>query len=149
MTPTTIILSIKNKLPRENNLALLEVDESLQKLNETQLDSVARKIAHANFKDPTIVFWIGSFLLGNLGIGRFMIGDYLLGCIRLSLVILINIISNFTQGEDTQSIMLNFSLVLFLSVVMFVWWVIDLFIVGKKLRKENLQKLTQIISQAK
>ncbi len=93
-------------------------------------------------KSPTFVFWVGSFLFGAFGVGRFMIGDTIIGGIRLGLVVLCFILYLF--AFDIGSIV-----ALWLSdalwIASLIWWVADLFLTGKKLRKQNLDKILQAI----
>ncbi|EKT0454159.1 TM2 domain-containing protein [Campylobacter jejuni] len=67
-------------------------------------------------KSPALVFWVGTFLFGAFGVSRFMIGDRVLGIIY-GLLWLVN----------------------------WIWWIVDMFLVGKKLRKQNFEKIANII----
>ncbi|MBW1422275.1 hypothetical protein AT909_08170, partial [Campylobacter jejuni] len=90
-------------------------------------------------KSPTLVFWVGTFLFGPFGVGRFMIGDMVLGFVRLAFVI-IPIIFNIVASKSLQNI--AYILVI---VNWTIWWIVDMFLVGKKLRKQNYEKIANII----
>ncbi len=90
-------------------------------------------------KSPALVFWVGTFLFSPFGVGRFMIGDMVLGFVRLAFVI-IPIIFNIVASESLQNI--AYILVI---VNWTIWWIVDMFLVGKKLRKQNYEKIANII----
>ncbi len=90
-------------------------------------------------KSPALVFWVGTFLFGPFGVRRFMIGDMVLGFVRLAFVI-IPIIFNIVASESLQNI--AYILVI---VNWTIWWIVDMFLVGKKLRKQNYEKIANII----
>lgn len=70
-----------------------------------------------SLKDPTLITVL-SVVLGELGIDRFMLGEIGLGLLKL-----------FTFGGCG------------------VWWFIDLFIVGKKVKEKNYQEVMKRIAQ--
>ena len=90
-------------------------------------------------KSPALMFWVGTFLFGPFGVGCFMIGDMVLGFVRLAFVI-IPIIFNIVASESLQNI--AYILVI---VNWTIWWIVDMFLVGKKLRKQNYEKIANII----
>lgn len=96
-------------------------------------DEFVKNLPFLNLKSPAFVFWVGSFLFGNCGVGRFMIGDKLLGGLRLGLVILWIITDIAGMVVVAQG----------LGSCAMIWWIVDLFLTGKKLRKQNLDKVMQ------
>ena len=85
-------------------------------------------------------------MLGNLGVARFMIGDMMLGFIRLGLTILGIFIGIFIElssfNNNTEYLEFISGFILLIS---WIWWIVDLFLVGKKLRKQNLEKIINIM----
>lgn len=97
------------------------------------------------------MFWVGSFLFGSFGVGRFMIGDMLLGGIRLALTIIMYALTfvgvvDMVDKEPYGEVSIPYIISLVLSFVVFIWWIVDLFLTGKKLRNNNLNKIFQAIA---
>lgn len=78
-------------------------------------DKKIGNISMLNLKDPTIGLVLGLFL-GVFGIDRFYKGDILLGILKL-----------VTFGG------------------IYIWAIIDLFIVSKGIKKDNLEKINLVI----
>ncbi len=135
-----IMTSLQDKLPKDLD-SMQIFKEKLDKLDDKQKDDMFAKISMLNLKSPKLVFWVGSFLFGNIGVGRFMIGDTLLGGIRLTLVALSIIFEIISDGTNP----ILHGLALWINLAVWIWWIVDLFIVGKKLRKQNLEKIMQIL----
>ncbi len=135
MDTNSIIAMLQNKLPK-NQAEHIVLRDKLDKMSEAKRDEFAKTtLLMLNLKSPTKVFWLGSFLFGTFGVGRFMIGDKVLGGIRLALFLLIIVAG-----------MLGFAIVSsVLNVISWIWWIVDLFIVGPKLRRQNLAKVLQAI----
>ena len=93
------------------------------------------------------MFWVGSFLFGGFGVGRFMIGDMLLGGLRLGLWVVYVVLSTIGTVDmvESRELSITYIISLVLAIVMFVWWIVDLFLTGKKLRANNLNKILQAI----
>lgn len=108
-------------------------------LSEERKKDVLNQLPMLKLKSPTLVFWVGTFLFGPFGVGRFMIGDMVLGFVRLAFVI-IPIIFNIVASKSLQNI--AYILVI---VNWTIWWIVDMFLVGKKLRKQNYEKIANII----
>lgn len=126
----SVILIIQDKLPKDGVSSAILKDKFESLSQDKQKDFIS-KLSQIKFKSPAFVFWVGNFLLGSFGVARFMIGDMMLGFIRLGLVILDIFIE---LSFNNASILL----------VIWIWWVVDLFLVGKKLRKQNLEKIINL-----
>lgn len=144
MDTYSILSEIQDRLPRGEmrNSALDEIKSRLDSLSDSQRSDVNFKIQALNLKNPALVFWVGSLLFGNFGVGRFMIGDIGLGIARLILPImgLLMMVSGF------DAVMVIGTICYFGSII---WWFVDLFIVGKKLRMQNLRKVLLAIESVK
>ena len=71
MNANSIISLLQDKLPKD--FALLKMLENkLSTLDEKRLDELAQEIPILNLKSPIFVFWVGSFIFGELDINRFM-----------------------------------------------------------------------------
>lgn len=142
MTDTnTIMMMVQDKLPKDM-ISLSNLRDRLDKLSDAKREELVQKLPMLNLKSPALVFWVGSFLFGHLGVGRFMIGDTLLGGIRLGLFILYLMSGFFAFISVTAGITISSIAV----IAMGIWWIVDLLITGKKLRKKNLDKILQAIS---
>lgn len=78
-------------------------------------DSKWAMLTTVQFKDPTTIL-IVSILAGVLGIDRFMIGDTGLGVGKL-----------LTCGG------------------LYIWWIVDLFMIQKATREKNMEKIQQFL----
>lgn len=132
MDTASIMTMLQDKLPKDQ-ASLIPLREKLDNASEAKKDEFVKNLPFLNLKSPAFVFWVGSFLFGNLGVGRFMIGDKLLGGLRLGLVILWIITDIAGMGVVAQG----------LGSCAMIWWIVDLFLAGKKLRKQNLDKVMQ------
>lgn len=126
----SVLLIIQDKLPKDGASSIVLKDKFESLSQDKQKDFIS-KLSQIKLKSPAFVFWVGNFLLGSFGVARFMIGDMMLGFIRLGLVILDIFIE---LSFNNASILL----------VIWIWWVVDLFLVGKKLRKQNLEKIINL-----
>lgn len=126
-----VLSAIQGKIPLDDEVQG-RIKQMVFSMNKTQIYDFMVKLPTLRLKSPALVFWVGSFAFGNLGIGRFMIGDYALGAIRLILFGVGASMRGSTIGEACVSISM-------------LWWIIDLFIVGKKLRMQNLHKILSAI----
>lgn len=143
MDSNMILMSVQDKLPKDF-LEQQQLKEKIDSLDEKSRDEFMAKIPMLGLKNPALVFWVGSFLFGNLGVGRFMIGDMVLGGIRLGILFLMFVL--LAIAGDGESVALG-AMVGVLYIAVLIWWIIDLFLVGKKLRKQNLNKLLSILPQ--
>lgn len=142
----TVLMSIGDKLPKDG-VASVALKDKFEKLSGESQKSAITQLSVLNLKSPALVFWVGTFLLGGFGVGRFMIGDMILGFVRLGLTVLPFIMAMaFGASEDhiltkvfVSSIFANWT----------VWWIVDMFLVGKKLRKKNYEKINAVFDNLK
>lgn len=156
MNLNLLLLQITPLIPKDTLTQNL-IKEKLEKLDEAQRSEFALNLNLLKLKSPKLVFWLGSVLLGNFGVGRFMIGDIFLGllrlfCLCLSLSFIFYALSEFlafllSENEEHLSQMLgSFVLGFIFVVVLNLWWLIDMFLVDKKLRKQNLEKISALLA---
>ena len=143
MDSNMILMSVQDKLPKDF-LEQQQLKEKLDSLDEKSRDELMAKIPMLGLKSPAFVFWIANFCFGWLGVARFMIGDMVLGGVRLALVVIFFVFSVIVAGDSNSVLARLGSLCLFIIMV---WNIVDLFLVGKKLRKQNLNKLLSILPQ--
>lgn len=127
----SVLLIIQDKLPKDGVSSVILKDKFESLSQDKQKDFIS-KLSEIKLKSPAFVFWVGNFLLGGLGVARFMIGDIILGFIRLGWAIL---------GIFIELSFNNASILL----VIWIWWIVDLFLVGKKLRKQNFEKIINLM----
>ena len=144
MATRLILDEIKGKMPirKMGKAALAELQSRLDSLNDSQRSEAFLRIQEANLKSPLLVA-ILNFFFGNLGIARFMIGDIGIGIGRLVYSLVALGASGVADDEDTKA----FAGIL--MAVMWIWWLIDLFLVEKKLRMQNLRKVLLAIESVK
>lgn len=149
MDTNSILLAVQDKIPKDIQSRQM-LQDRLDKLSDSQRNELTQKLPLLKLKSPTLVFWVGSFLFGVFGVGRFMIGDMLLGGIRLALTIVmyaltfigvVDMVDKAPYGEVSTLYIIS----LVLSLIVFIWWIVDLFLTGKKLRNNNLNKIFQAI----
>ncbi|EAL9427655.1 hypothetical protein DYX45_07790 [Campylobacter jejuni] len=138
----SVLSNIGDKLPRDG-LAAITLKEKFERLSEERKKDVLNQLPMLKLKSSALVFWVGTFLFGPFGVGRFMIGDMVLGFVRLAFVI-IPIIFNIVVSESLQNIAYIIAYILVI-VNWTIWWIVDMFLVGKKLRKQNYEKIANII----
>ncbi len=131
----SVLLIIQDKLPKDGASSVILKDKFESLSQDKQKDFIS-KLSQIKLKNPAFVFWVGNFLLGNLGVARFMIGDKILGFIRLGLAIL-NIYIELSSY--------NTEFLTSIALIIWIWWIVDLFLVGKKLRKQNFEKIINLM----
>ena len=161
MNTSSVIAMLQDKLPK-NHAQLKTLEDKLNSFDEAKINDLVSKIPQLNLKSPTIVFWVGSFIFGVLGVNRFMIGQTALGLAKLALFILYIVfiflfakviisvdewitpeeILYLTDLAKTYSKIINI-----FEIIITIWWVIDLFITGKSVRKQNLEKISKAIDE--
>lgn len=141
----TVLMSINDKLPRDG-VASVVLKDKFEKLSEEGQKSAITQLSVLNLKSPALVFWVGTFLLGALGVGRFMIGDMVLGFARLVLTVLSMVVSIFYASSMNDFVGLLYGL---LTVANWIWWIVDMFLVGKKLRRKNYEKISAVFDNLK
>ncbi|MBS4314402.1 hypothetical protein [Campylobacter vulpis] len=141
----TVLMSIGDKLPRDG-VASITLKDKFEKLSEESQKNAITQLSVLNLKSPALVFWVGTFLLGGFGVGRFMIGDMILGFVRLVLTVLAMVVSIFYASSMNDFVGLLYGL---LTVANWIWWIVDMFLVGKKLRKKNYEKISAVFDNLK
>ncbi len=145
MDTNLIINEIKGKLPKGKMGAasIAEITNRLDSLSDKGRSDAFLRIQDANLKTPFIVD-ICNFFLGTLGVARFMIGDYLIGAIRLVVLVLWAIVNGANDGSEAMQVIdISF------AILVWGWWIIDLFLVLKKVRMQNLRKVLLAIDSVK
>ena len=74
MNASSVIAMLQDKLPK-NHAQLKTLEDKLNSFDETKINNLVSKIPQLNLKSPTIVFWVGSFVFGVLGVNRFITGQ--------------------------------------------------------------------------
>lgn len=92
----------------------LTLRDKLDKMSDAKRDEFAKAVSMQNLKSPTTGLILG-ILLSGAGVDRFYKGDIVLGVVKL-----------LTLG------------------CLGVWIIVDLFLVHKGIRKDNLQKIMLI-----
>ena len=141
MDTRLILDEIKGKLPRGKlgKATLAELQNRLDSLNDSQRSEAFLRIQDAKLKTPIIVD-ICNFVFGEFGVGRFMIGDKALGFARLALLIIGSIVAAMVDKDSGGTILL---------IAMWIWWLVDCFLVPKKVRMQNLRKVLLAIDSVK
>lgn len=145
MDTNLIINEIKGKLPKGKMGAasIAEITNRLDSLSDKGRSDAFLRIQDANLKTPFIVD-ICNFLFGTLGVARFMIGDYLIGAIKLIVLVLWAIVNGANDGSEAMQVIdISF------AILVWGWWIIDLFLVLKKVRMQNLRKVLLAIDSVK
>ncbi|EQA3989106.1 hypothetical protein ACX2FP_000618 [Campylobacter upsaliensis] len=141
----TVLMSIGDKLPRDG-VASVTLKDKFEKLSEESQKNAITQLSVLNLKSPALVFWVGTFLLGAFGVGRFMIGDMVLGFARLVLTVLGIVVGIFYESSMNDFVGLLYGL---LTLANWIWWIVDMFLVGKKLRKKNYEKISAVFDNLK
>ncbi|EOX1264991.1 hypothetical protein ACPDI4_001534 [Campylobacter upsaliensis] len=141
----TVLMSIGDKLPRDG-VASVTLKDKFEKLSEESQKNAITQLSVLNLKSPALVFWVGIFLLGALGVGRFMIGDMVLGFARLILTVLGIVVGIFYASSMNDFVGLLSGL---LTLANWIWWIVDMFLVSKKLRKKNYEKISAVFDNLK
>ena len=134
MDTTSIMTILQDKLPKDP-ASVMALREKLDKTSEAKKDELMKNLPFLNLKSPALVFWVGAFLFGWIGLGRFMIGDKLHGGLRLGMLILCIIVDIAGMSVIARG----------LGSWFLIWQIVDLFFIGKKTRKKNLDKILQTI----
>ena len=161
MNASSVIAMLQDKLPK-NHAQLKTLEDKLNSLDETKINDLVSKISQLNLKSPTFVFWVGSFIFGVLGVNRFMIGQTALGLAKLALFILYIVfifllakviisVNEWITPEEILHLMdlakTYYKIISIFEIIIIIWWVIDLFITGKSVRKQNLEKISKAIDE--
>ena len=162
MNASSVITMLQDKLPK-NHAQLKTLEDKLNSFDETKINDLVSKIPQLNLKSPTIVFWVGSFVFGVLGVNRFMIGQTALGlAAKLALFILYIVfiflfskviisVDEWITPEEMLYLMdlaKTYSKIInIFEIIIIIWWVIYLFITDKSVRKQNLEKISKAIDE--
>ena len=161
MNASSVIAMLQDKLPK-NHAQLKTLEDKINSFDETKINDLVSKIPQLNLKSPTIVFWVGSFIFGVFGVNRFMIGQTALGLAKLALFILYIVfiflfskviisVDEWITPEEILHLMdlaKTYSKIInIFEIIIIIWWVIDLFITGKSVRKQNLEKISKAIDE--
>ena len=155
MNASSVIAMLQDKLPK-NHAQLKTLEDKLNSFDETKINNLVSKIPQLNLKSPTIVFWVGSFVCGVLGVNRFMIGQTALGLAKLALFIflLAKVIISVDEWITPEEMLYLMDLaktysktINIFEIIIIIWWVIDLFITDKSVRKQNLEKISKAIDE--
>ena len=161
MNASSVIAMLQDKLPK-NHAQLKTLEDKLNSFVEAKINDLVSKIPQLNLKSPTIVFWVGSFIFGVLGVNRFMIGQTALGLAKLALFILYIVfifllakviisVNEWITPEEILHLMdlakTYSKIISIFEIIIIIWWVIDLFITGKSVRKQNLEKISKAIDE--
>lgn len=132
MDTAILMESIRKYIPKDMGVQM-RFQEKLESIGVEGRSKIASSLTTLGLKNPSLIFWLGSFFLGNFGVGRFMAGHIGLGVARLVLFI-VYLVASFMLGDGSI-------LGLLVLLLVWIWWIADLFLVGKKVREENLAKI--------
>ncbi|TKX29133.1 NINE protein [Campylobacter estrildidarum] len=125
MDSNALLMTISDKIPSES---LPLVQDKLTNLSEDKQNA----LAVLSLKNPIIGLVLGLFV-GYFGVDRFYKGDKTLGIAKLAIWVI---------GVLTTWIYIG---IVFLLVV-YVWTIVDLFLVWKGIKKDNLNKILTVLS---
>ena len=136
-----LLMSLQDKLPNDQ-MKLHALKERFDKMDEKGREDFLLKTNMLGLCNPKMVFWVGGFLLGFFGVAWFMLKNMPLFIAKFSIwavMFLIGVI-----GTIADSVVLD-KISDFLFIIVFIWFVVDLFIVGKRARELNYQKIMQAL----
>lgn len=136
-----LLMSLQDKLPNDQ-MKLHALKERFDKMDEKGREDFLLKTNMLGLCNPKMVFWVGGFLLGFFGVAWLMLKNMPLFIAKLSVwavMFLIGVI-----GIIADSVVLD-KISDFLFIIVFIWFVVDLFIVGKRAREFNYQKIMQAL----
>lgn len=144
MDTIEILDEIENKLPRGKmrELSLAEIKNKLDLLSDDERTNAFLRI-ETKIKNPIVVD-VCNFFFGNFGVARFMIGDIGLGIARLVFLFICLLVAISDDGSEEM----EFTVIAFTASI-WIWWLIDLILVEKKVRMQNLRKILLTIDSAK
>lgn len=135
----SLFFNLKDKVPND---ALLPLKESLDKASE----SVLEKLVFVNLKNSLLGLVLAFFLPG---VDRIYKGDIVLGVVKLILFFGV-VVFNYAVDLEwfAEFCVENIAVaVLFLvfMLALLVWFVIDLFLVYRGIKKDNLKKIFEVL----
>lgn len=125
-------LQLKEKVPSDSYLAL---KQSLDKAE----DKFEEQLALLSFKNP-IMGLIFSVILP--GVDRIYKGDLALGIFKIIYFVFVYIFFNLVL-ESGENDLIPISLILF--IVALIWLVVDIFLVFKGIKRENLKLIFSVL----
>ncbi|EDO9024664.1 hypothetical protein GJ384_01285, partial [Campylobacter coli] len=149
MDYNVFLLNIQDKINQEDFFNLKLKFKQLQNKKEALSNLVFLRLQDPI--KPLIMSMICGFLsLGWLAIDRFMIKDYALGILRIILslfpcvlFLILGISYENDSNLDISEIFFGlFGIFLLLAII---WWGVDLFLVYKKIKKQNYNKIIEFI----
>lgn len=102
------------------------------------------KVSAVQFRNPTIAMLL-SLGCGVYGADRFYLGDWLLGCLKLLCTIILITTIVVIDFMDIDNWLAVLFMLLFISIVI-LWYFIDIFLVAKKTKELNYNKLLTILN---
>lgn len=141
MDSNMLLMSLQDKLPKDQ-MKLHALKERLDKLDEQGRQDFLLQANTLGLHNITMVFWVGGFLLGYFGVAWFMLKNMPLFFAKLGLWAVMFIL--LIIGMTTESLALV-GIANFAQFIVFVWFIVDLFIVGKKAREANYEKIMQAL----
>lgn len=135
----SLFFNLKDKVPND---ALLPLKESLDKASE----SVLEKLVFVNLKNSLLGLVLAFFLPG---VDRIYKGDIVLGVVKLILFFGV-VVFNYAVDLEwfAEFCVENIAVaVLFLvfMLALLVWFVVDLFLVYRGIKKDNLKKIFEVL----
>lgn len=135
----SLFFNLKDKVPND---ALLPLKESLDKASE----SVLEKLVFVNLKNSLLGLVLAFFLPG---VDRIYKGDIVLGVVKLILFFGV-VVFNYAVDLEwfAEFCVENIAVaVLFLVFILalLVWFVVDLFLVYRGIKKDNLKKIFEVL----
>lgn len=125
MDKNAILMMLSDKIPSQS-LPLLQ--DKLKDASEDKINSLAT----LPFKSHILGLILG-ILFGCWGVDRFYKGDIGLGCAKLGLCIVGIIGTFFVIGG-------------FLLLILWIWSIVDLFLVWKGIKEDNLNKILMTLN---
>ncbi|TQR32471.1 hypothetical protein DMB92_05075 [Campylobacter sp. MIT 99-7217] len=131
MSDTRFLLftQLKDKVPNDS---LTQLKESLDKSSEENLE----KLVFLKLKNPLLALVLSIILPG---IDRIYKGDLGLGILK----IIITLVAIVLGANDSEELLI---IAIFVMIIYYVWWIADMFLVFKGVKKDNLLKIFQILN---
>lgn len=141
MDSNMLLMSLQDKLPN-NQMKLHALKERFDKMDDQGREDFLLKTNMLGLCNPKMVFWVGAFLFGYWGVAWFILKNMPLFIAKFSIWALWVLLWIIAAATDSAGLA-GFSLVP--QIVVYIWFVVDLFIVGKRAREFNYQKIMQAL----
>lgn len=147
MDANLILMMVQDKLPKDP-MSVMNLRDRLGKMSDAKRDELARQLPILGLKNPTLVFWVGSFLFGYFGVGRFYKGDIGRGLLYILCFVVVFVfltITNFAANEfnDGVAALYIFAYFLFLAFIAVVY--LDCYLIYKGIQKDNFVKFQNFL----